>query len=87
MSGGVLEDRTRRVRQHVLEDPAQPIDDVVIINLTAGHPRRVALAGVLVAKGVTSHQWLHPPLHKAEGHMFGPQPGFPQSLDLQQQLG
>jgi hypothetical protein len=30
---------------------------------------------------------LHPPLHKAEGHMFGPQPGFPQSLDLQQQLG
>jgi hypothetical protein len=31
---------------------------------------------------VASHQRLHPPLHKAEGHMLGPQPGFPQSLDL-----
>jgi hypothetical protein len=80
MSGGVLEDRTRR---HVFEDPTQPLDDVVIINLTARHPRCVALTGVLVAVGVASHQWLHPPLHKAEGHMFGPQPGFPESIDLQ----
>jgi hypothetical protein len=30
---------------------------------------------------------LHPPLHEAEGHKFGPQPGFSQSLDLQQQFG
>jgi hypothetical protein len=29
---------------------------------------------------------LYPPPHKAEGHMFGPQPGFSQSLDLLQQL-
>jgi hypothetical protein len=87
MSGGVLGDWTGRVRRHVLEDPAQPIDDVVIINQTTRHPRRVALADVLVAEGVAIHQWLNPPLHEAEGHMFGPQPGFSQSFDLQQQFG
>jgi hypothetical protein len=25
---------------------------------------------------------LYPPLHEAEGHVFGPQPGFSQSLNL-----
>jgi hypothetical protein len=25
---------------------------------------------------------LYPPIHKDEGHVFGPQPGFSQSLDL-----
>jgi hypothetical protein len=59
MSGGALGDRAGCVRRHVLEDPAQPVDDVVIINLAAGHPRRVTLAGVLVAEGVTSHQRMH----------------------------
>jgi hypothetical protein len=34
-SGGVLRDWTRRVRRHVLEDSTQPVDDVVIIDLTA----------------------------------------------------
>jgi hypothetical protein len=87
MSGGVLGDWTGRVRQHVLENFAQPLDDVVIIDFITQHPRRVVLASVLVAEGVASHQWLHPPLREAEGHMFGPQPGFSQSLDLQQQLG
>jgi hypothetical protein len=70
--GGVLRDWTGRVRWHVLKDPTHPVDDVVVINLAAGHPRRVALASVLVAEGVASHQRLHPPLHKAEGHMLGP---------------
>jgi hypothetical protein len=82
MSCRVLGDRAGRVRRHVFEDPAQPLDDVAIIDLTARHPRRVIIAGVLVAEGVASHQWLHPPLHEAEGHVFGPQPGFSQSLDL-----
>jgi hypothetical protein len=41
----------------------------------------------LVPEGITRHQWLHPPLHEAEGHVFGPQPGFSQSLDLLQQFG
>jgi hypothetical protein len=36
MSGGVFGDRTGRVRRHVLEDPAQPLDDVVIINFIVG---------------------------------------------------
>jgi hypothetical protein len=87
MSCGVLGDRARRVRQHVLENPAQSLNDVVIIDLTARHPRRVVLTGVLVAEGVASHQWLHPPLHEAEGHVLDPQPGFSQSLNLLQQLG
>jgi hypothetical protein len=73
--------------RHVLKDPAHPVDDVVVVNLSAGHPRRVTLAGVLVAEGVVSHRRLHPPLHKAEGHMLGPQPGLSQSSDLRQQLG
>jgi hypothetical protein len=60
MSCGVLGDRAGRVRWHVLEDPAQPLDDVVIIDLTAGHPRRVVLARVLVPEGITRHQWLYP---------------------------
>jgi hypothetical protein len=87
MSGRVLGDQTGCVRRHVFEDPAQPLDDVVIIDFIARHPRRVVLAGVLAAEGVLSHQWLHPPLHEAEGHMFGPQPSFSQSFDLQQQFG
>jgi hypothetical protein len=82
MSCGILGDRAGRVRRHVFEDPAQSLDDVAIIDLTTGHPRRVVLAGVLVAEGVASHQWLHPPLHEAEGHMLGPQPDFSQSFDF-----
>jgi hypothetical protein len=30
---------------------------------------------------------LHPPVHEAEGHVFGLRPGFSQSLDLLQQFG
>jgi hypothetical protein len=82
MSYEVLGDQAGRVRRHVLEDPAQSLDDVVIIDLTTGHPRRVVLAGVLVAEGVASHQWLDPALHEAEGHKLSPQPSFSQSLDL-----
>jgi hypothetical protein len=55
ISGGILGDRIGRVRRHVLEDSAQPLDDVIIFNPTARHPRCVALAGVLVAEGVASH--------------------------------
>jgi hypothetical protein len=29
---------------------------------------------------------LHHPLREAEGHVFGPQPGFCQSLNILQQL-
>jgi hypothetical protein len=29
---------------------------------------------------------LHPPLHEAEGHVFGPQPGLSKGLDLLHQL-
>jgi hypothetical protein len=57
MSCRVLRDRAGHIRRHVLEDPAQPLDDVVIIDLTVGHLRRVVLAGVLVAEGVASYQW------------------------------
>jgi hypothetical protein len=34
----------------------------------------------LVAEGVTSHQWLHPPLYEAKGHMFGPVGGLPKKF-------
>jgi hypothetical protein len=86
MSCGVLGDRAGRVRRHVFEDSTQSLDDVIFIDLTTGHPRCVVLASVLVAEGVASHQWLHHPLHEAEGHVFGPQPSFSQSLDFLQQL-
>jgi hypothetical protein len=36
----------------------------------------------LVAEGVTSHQWLHPPLHEAKGHMFGPVGGVTQKIRM-----
>jgi hypothetical protein len=85
--GGVLGHRARRVRRHIFEDSAQPINDVVVVDFTTGHPQRVVDAGVLVPKGVAGHQRLHPSLHEAEGHMFGPQPGFSPHLDLRQQLG
>jgi hypothetical protein len=45
--GGVLGHRARHVRQHVFEDSAQPINDVVVDFIT-GHLRRVVVAGVLV---------------------------------------
>jgi hypothetical protein len=70
MSCGVLRDQAGRVRRHVLEDLAQPLDDVVIIDLTARHPRRVILAGVLVAEGVASHQWLHPVFTKLKATLL-----------------
>jgi hypothetical protein len=34
--GGVLGHRARRVRRHVIEDPAQPIYDVVVDDFTTG---------------------------------------------------
>jgi hypothetical protein len=43
---------------HILEDPPQSLDDVVIIDFSAGHPRRVVVARVLVPEGVTRHQRL-----------------------------
>jgi hypothetical protein len=46
--GGVLGHRARRVRRHVFEDSAQPINDVVIVDFITGHPRRVDIVGVLV---------------------------------------
>jgi hypothetical protein len=46
--GGVLEHRARCVRRHVFEDPAQPINDVVVVDFITGHLRRVVVAGVLV---------------------------------------
>jgi hypothetical protein len=71
---------------HILEDPTQSLDDVVIVDFITGHPQRVVIARILVHEGVARHQRLHPPLHEAEGHVFGPHPGFSQSLDLLQQL-
>jgi hypothetical protein len=40
---GVLLDRARRVRWHVLEDTRQPINDVVVVDFTSRHPRRVVV--------------------------------------------
>jgi hypothetical protein len=34
---GILGDWTRHVRRHVLEDLAQPLNDIIIIDLTIGH--------------------------------------------------
>jgi hypothetical protein len=73
MHCGVLRDWAWLVRRHVLEDHAQPLNDHVIFDLKARHPRRVG-----------SHQRLHPPLHETEGHVFGPQSGLSQGLDLLQ---
>jgi hypothetical protein len=36
--GGVLRYRSRRVRRHILQDSAQPVDDVVVVHLISGHP-------------------------------------------------
>jgi hypothetical protein len=72
---------------HIFEDPPQSLDYVVIIDFSAGHPRHVVVARILVPAGITRHQRLYPPLHEAEDHVFGPQPGFSQSLVLLQQLG
>jgi hypothetical protein len=78
--GGVLGHRAQRVRRHVFEDPAQPINNDVIVNFITGHPRRVIVAGVLISQGVAGHQWLHPSLHEADGHMFGPSPASLKAL-------
>jgi hypothetical protein len=74
---GVLRYGARRVRRHVLEDPSQPVNNVVVVDFVSRHPRRIIVAGVLEPLGVASHQRLHPALHEAEGHVLGPQPGFP----------
>jgi hypothetical protein len=87
MSRRVLRDWAGCVLWHILEDAPQSLDDVVIIDFSAGHPRRVIVARVLVPKGIMHHQRLYPPLHEAKGHVFGPQPGFSQSPDVLQQLG
>jgi hypothetical protein len=71
---------------HILEDPPQSLDDIVIIDFSAGHPRRVVVTRILVLEGVMRHQRPYPPLHKAEGHVFSHQPSFSQSLDLLKQL-
>jgi hypothetical protein len=71
----------------MFEDPAQSLDDVFIVDFITRHPRRVVVARILVPEGIARHQRLHPLLHEAEGHVFGPQPGFFQSLDLLQQFG
>jgi hypothetical protein len=81
-SRGVLGDWAGCVWWHT-----QSLDNVFIVDFIAGHPGRIFIASVLVAQGVVSHQWLHDPLHEAEGYMFSPQPGFSQGLDLLQQLG
>jgi hypothetical protein len=46
--GGVLGHGARRVRRHVLEDPTQSINDVIVVDFIPGHPRLVVVAGVLV---------------------------------------
>jgi hypothetical protein len=46
--GGVLWHWARRVRRHIFEDYAQPINDVVVDDFITGHLRRVVVAGVLV---------------------------------------
>jgi hypothetical protein len=46
--GGVLRHKARRVRRHIFEDPAKPINNVVVVDFITGHPRRVVVAGVLV---------------------------------------
>jgi hypothetical protein len=83
----VQERLTRRVRWHVFEDLAQSLNDVIIIDFFTRHPRRIFIACVLIPEGISGHQRLHPPLHKAEGHLLGPQPSLSQGLDLLQQLG
>jgi hypothetical protein len=35
---------------HILEDPSQSLDDVIIIDFSAGRPRRVVVALVLVPR-------------------------------------
>jgi hypothetical protein len=86
MSCGVFGDWAGCVWWHILENPTQSLDNVFIIDFITGHPRRVVVARILVPEGVARHERLHPPLHKAEGHVFDPQPGFSQSLDLLQQF-
>jgi hypothetical protein len=73
---GVLRYGARRVWWHVLEDPSQLVDNVVV-DFVSRHPRRIVVTGVLEPQGVASHQRLHPALHEAEGHVLGAQPGFP----------
>jgi hypothetical protein len=46
--GVVLGHRSRRVRRHVFEDPAHPINDVVVVDFITGHRRRV-VSDVLVS--------------------------------------
>jgi hypothetical protein len=36
--GGVLRHRARRVRRHVFEDSAQPVDDVVVVHDVSSSP-------------------------------------------------
>jgi hypothetical protein len=42
----VLGHRARRVRWHVFEDSAQPVDDVIVVHFISRHLRRVVVAGV-----------------------------------------
>jgi hypothetical protein len=43
---------------------AQPLDNVLIVDFVAGHPRRIFVARVLVPESVSSHQRLHSPHHE-----------------------
>jgi hypothetical protein len=65
-----------------LEYLAQPLDNIIIVNFFASHPRRVVVAPILVPEGVAGHQWLHPLLHEVEGHMLSPQSSLSKGLDL-----
>jgi hypothetical protein len=50
MRCGVLGDWTRHVRRHVLEYLAQPLNNIIVVDFAAGHPRHVFVARVLVPR-------------------------------------
>jgi hypothetical protein len=49
---GVLGDRTRRIWRHVFKDLAQPLDNIITVDLLNGHPRRFSVTRVRVPEGV-----------------------------------
>jgi hypothetical protein len=65
MRCGVLGNWAGCVWRHILEDPAQPLDNIVIVDLATRPPRRVVVARILVPEGIACHQRLYPPLHEA----------------------
>jgi hypothetical protein len=85
-SHGVLAHWAWCVRWHVLENPAQSLDNDAFLDHESEHSRGVFVAHVLVPEGVSHHQRLPPPLHKTEGHMFSHQSSLSQDLNLLQQV-